>query len=393
MNQNLPNIQKKKHPSPTKYMIPPIGLVILLTLVFHTVSVLSEPKVPNQGHLEKIPKKQNHKKPVIVVIGENQYTELTDFIVPYGILKRSDIAEIYAVAPNKGTMNMFPALSIEITTSIDDFDKLHPEGSDLVIVPAIHNAENKTIIQWIQNQSKNGATIVGICDGVWTLGHAGLLNHKKATGHWYSKEDLMNKFPNTEWEKNKRYIQDQNIITTTGVTASIPISLALIESLAGTKKAKEIANELGIQNWNPTHNTEEFDLDWKQYLTAAKNLTFVWNYETIGIPLYDGIDEISLALVADSYSRTYKSKTKSIASSNQPILSKSGILFLPEIKEENRNETNVVVEVTKAKKAGPALEETLKDIQKRYGTGTMRFVATQLEFSTHELCHYVTCKD
>ncbi|TGL40386.1 DJ-1/PfpI family protein [Leptospira perdikensis] len=365
----------------------------VLTLTFNHLSIFAESKIQPEIRLEKIHKKSNHKKPVIVVIGENQYTELTDFIVPYGILKRSEIAEIYAVAPNKGTMDMFPTLSIEITTSIDDFDNLHPEGSDIVIVPAIHNAENITIIRWIQNQSKNGATIVGICDGVWTLGHAGLLNNKKATGHWYSKESLKNTFPNTEWIKNKRYVQDQNIITTTGVTASIPISVALIESIAGNKKAEEMAKSLGIQSWDPTHNTEEFNLDWKQYLTAAKNLTFVWNHETIGIPLYHGIDEISLALVADSYSRTYRSKTKLISTNLQPITSNSGIRFLSEIKEENRKETNLILEIPKVKKANPLLEETLGQIQNRYGMGTMRFVATQLEFSTGPLCHYVTCKD
>lgn len=261
---------------------------------------------------------------------------------------------------------MFPALSIEINMSLDDFDNLHPEGSDLVIVPAIHNAENKTIIRWIQNQFDRGATIVGICDGVWTLGYAGLLKNKHATGHWYSKEKLSKTFSDTVWIKNKRYVQDKNIITTTGVTASIPVSLALVESIAGTKKAKEMAKELGVPHWDEKHNSEKFHLDWQQYVTAARNLIFFWNHETIGITMYEGMDEISLALVADAYSRTYKSKTVAITNGNQAVLTKSGIKFVSERSVGEKNQIHSLVDVPKESKAFDQLVHTLIDIEKKF---------------------------
>ncbi|WP_281277112.1 hypothetical protein [Leptospira ognonensis] len=43
----------------------------------------------------------------------------------------------------------------------------------------------------------------------------------------------------------------KKIITTKGVTISIPVSLALIEAIAGFKKAKEMAKELGVSDWSP----------------------------------------------------------------------------------------------------------------------------------------------
>ncbi|WP_085988080.1 DJ-1/PfpI family protein [Leptospira vanthielii] len=311
--------------------------------------------------------------------GKNKGSVALNFRI-YRILKRSDIAEVYAVAENKGKLDMFPALSIEINTSLDDFDNLHPEGSDLVIVPAIHNAENKTIIHWIQNQYERGATIVGICDGVWTLGYAGLLKNKHATGHWYSKEKLSNVFSDTIWIRNKRYVQDKNIITTTGVTASIPVSLALVESIAGTKKAKEMATELGVTHWDAHHNSEGFYLDWQQYITAAKNLIFFWNYERIGISMYEGMDEISLALVADAYSRTYRSKTVAITNGNRPVLTKSGIKFVSEMEEGEKIQIHSQIEIPKQKKAFDQLVHTLVEIEKKFGRTTKRFVATQIEF-------------
>ncbi|MBM9548768.1 DJ-1/PfpI family protein [Leptospira sp. 201903074] len=357
---------------------------MILTLGFSTAKLLGQTEKDPITHLSKIPIKPNHKKPVIVIIGENKYTELTDFIVPYGVIKRANISEVYALAPNKGIMEMFPTLSIEITTSIEDFDLLHPEGADLVIMPAIHNMDNKTLIQWIQKQYKLDATIAGICDGVWTLAHAGLLKNKKATGHWYSISDLTKSFPDTVWVKNKRYLQDKNIITTAGVTASLPFSLAIVESIAGKKKAREVAKDLGVQNWDSVHESERFHLDWKLYLTAAKNRIFIWSYETIGITIYDGIDEISLALMADAYSRTYKSTAVVMHSSQKTILTKSGIRFVSDTQEIHSNQVEILKEIPKNAIASQQLNETLREIESRYGTLTMQFVAMQLEFPMHE---------
>ncbi|MCW7468438.1 type 1 glutamine amidotransferase family protein [Leptospira kanakyensis] len=327
MKQNSQNFRKTRINTKNQFSLQSLGLIFLITIGLIVLPIFGEPELTN--HLEKIQKQKNHKKPVVVVIGENQYTELTDFVVPYGILKRADIADLYPIAPNKGTMNMFPTLSIEITTSINDFDLSHPEGADLVIVPAIHNSENKTITEWIQN---------------------------------------------------RRYVQDQRIITTTGVTASIPISLALVESIAGTKKANSLAIELGVTNWDPHHKSEEFHFDWKTYLGVTKNLTFFWSHETIGIPIYDGIDEVSLALVADSYSRTYRSKAVATTNTEDSVITKSGLRFFSESKTIDKNKIHSYIQIEKNKKAFDGLKESLSEIQKRYGRTTMKFVASQLEF-------------
>lgn len=380
MNLNHTTIPQKSSSRVRLRFLTHITFFVILTLGFGAIKLLGQTNKDQKNNLQKISVKPSQKKPVIVVIGENKYTELTDFIVPYGVLKRANIAEVYAVAPNKGKMEMFPSLSIEITTSIEDFDSLHPEGSDLVIVPAIHNMENKTLIQWIQKQNKLGASIAGICDGVWTLAHAGLLKNKKATGHWYSIPELKKSFPDTDWIKNKRYLQDKNIITTSGVTASIPFSLALVESIAGEKKAMEIGNELGVSHWDSTHDSEKFHLGWKQYLTAAKNLIAFWSYETIGIFIYDGIDEISLALIADAYSRTYKSKAVTISSSQVTVITKSGIQFVSDSQENLPNQVQTLKEIPKNTKASHELIDTLSEIERRYGMLTKQFVAMQLEF-------------
>lgn len=41
-------------------------------------------------------------KPVIAIVGDNGGTELTDFVIPYGVLARADIATVVAVGTRAG---------------------------------------------------------------------------------------------------------------------------------------------------------------------------------------------------------------------------------------------------------------------------------------------------
>lgn len=147
--------------------------------------------------MQTIPKYQSRfgrTRPVVAVIGDNFMTELTDFVIPYGVLTRSQAADVFALGTEIGTMNLFPAMKIEVQESLSSFDQKFPEGADYVIVPAVHRSENAVLLKWLNIQSSKGATVIGVCDGVWVVANAGLLNGKKATGFWYSLNDLEKNF-------------------------------------------------------------------------------------------------------------------------------------------------------------------------------------------------------
>lgn len=178
---------------------------------------------------------------MIAVVGDNYMTEITDYVLPYGILKESGVADVWALGLQSDEIHLFPALKMKPQSTTAEFDNRYSKGADFVIVPAVHRIDNADLVKWIQAQSAKGATIVGVCDGVWVVANAGLLKGKEATGFWYSLDSLQNQFPETRWIRDRRYVQDSNVITTTGVTASINISLALIEAIAGPDKAMMLA--------------------------------------------------------------------------------------------------------------------------------------------------------
>lgn len=347
----------------------------------NAVETASKTKSMEEDHsIPKYKSRFGRTRPVIAVIGDNYMTELTDFVIPYGVLTRSQAADVYALGTEIGTMNLFPAMKIEVQESLISFDQKFPEGADYVIVPAVHHSENPIILKWLNAQSSKGANVIGVCDGVWVVANAGLLDGKKATGFWYSLNDLEKKFPNTTWIRNSRYVADGKIVTTTAVTASIPVSLALVEAIADKNLALKIAKELGVNDWNPVHDSNRFRLTMSSVYTIVVNTISFWSHEEIGIPVFSGMDEIKLALVADAYSRTYRSQAISVADSETKIKTSNGLILIPDKSGDQIKSLDRMLPKFDATPAVIEFESTLIKIGELYGKSTAVFVALLLEY-------------
>jgi hypothetical protein len=58
----------------------------------------------------KPPKRQ---RPLIAIIGVNDSSETTDYLMPYGILQRADVADVVTLGTKQGPMSLFPVLTVE----------------------------------------------------------------------------------------------------------------------------------------------------------------------------------------------------------------------------------------------------------------------------------------
>ena len=327
----------------------------------------------------KPPKRQ---RPLIAIIGINDATETTDYLMPYGILTRADVADIVTLATRPGPMTLFPALKIEPHATIAEFDARHPDGADYVIVPAMSRDDDPEALQWIRNQSGKGAIVIGVCVGAKVVGDAGLLHGKRATTHWYSVKELRGKHPSMRYVEDRRLVVDDGVATTTGITASMPMSLTLIEAIAGRDKARAIGREIGLPEWDARHESDEFKFTRPFALTAIGNTAAFWSHEQLGIELKPDVDEVSLALVTDAWSRTYRSRAVSFARTAGPQQSRNGIRILPDVIATNWPATRLLPGIDNAKPA-EALDSALGGIAARYGTRTTDFVAMQLEYPRH----------
>jgi putative intracellular protease/amidase len=312
--------------------------------------------------------------PAIAVLGQNDGTETTDFLVPYGVLRESGVAEVTAVATRPGRLALHPVLAVEPQATTAEFDARHPDGADYVIVPAMHHPDDPDVLAWVRAQAGKQATIVGVCDGALVLAAAGLLDDHRATAHWYSRDGLRRQHPTLQWVRDRRYVVDRGIVTTTGVTASIPVSLALVEAIAGRPAADAVARRLGVARWDAAHDSDAFRLDRRDMRTAAGNWLAFWSHETLSIPVDNGVDEVALALVADAWSRTYRSQARAVAAA--PVVTRRGLTLVP----DGAAAAGAALLPIPAEKPARALDGALADIGARYGEPTAAFVALQLEY-------------
>ncbi|PKR87922.1 transcriptional regulator [Pleomorphomonas diazotrophica] len=315
-------------------------------------------------------------RPLIAVAGLNDATETTDYLVPAGILRRADIADVVMLATGPGPVQLYPALKVEPDATIDRFDAAHPDGADYVIVPAMSRDDDPAMLAWLRQQAEKGARIIGVCAGGKVVGAAGLLDGRRATTHWYYLGEMLDRSPTIQYVADRRWVTDGRVTTTTGITASLPTMLTLIEAIAGPAKAEGVARELGLESWDSRHVSGAFGLTRPFATTVLANRAAVWRHETFGIGLTPGMDEVSLALTADAWSRTYRSGVVSFAPAPE-VMTANGLRLIPDAADWPAGHP---VSTVPGLPPARALDEVLRTIGERYGERTAAVVAMQLEY-------------
>ncbi|MBA3676982.1 MAG: DJ-1/PfpI family protein [Sphingosinicella sp.] len=322
-------------------------------------------------------KPPKRKRPLIAIIGVNEGTETTDYLMPYGILRRADVADVMALATRPGPVRLYPALKALPDATIADFDARHPDGADYVIVPAMHRDDDPAVLRWIKGQAGKGAIIIGVCAGAKVVASTGLLDGRRATTHWYYLDEMREKHPAIHYVADRRVVVDRGVATTTGVSASMPMSLTLIEAITGREKAASVARNLGVGHWDVRHASDQFRFTRPFALAVIGNRLAFWNHEELGIQIEPGIDEVSLALVADAWSRTYRSRALTIAP-GKIVETRNGMRVVPD--RIWANWTGQALTPIGDRKPAEALDHSLREIEARYGRRTADLVAMQLEY-------------
>jgi len=134
-----------------------------------------------------------------------------------------------------------------------------------------------------------------------------------------------------------------------------------------------------VSRWDARHDSGAFQFTRPFALTAMGNVLAVWNREQFGIELVPGMDEVSLALVADAWSRTYRSRAVTFAGTAGAQQTRNGLRVLPDQVAASwpaERRLPAIGDLPPAK----ALHQALLGIESRYGVSTADFVAMQLEY-------------
>lgn len=136
----------------------------------------------------------------------------------------------------------------------------HPKF-DILIIPggplkAIKNCvKNVELLHWIASQHRSGVLVASICSGAFLLAEAGLLNNKKATTNSYAMSYLEKKYPDVEVLRNVRYVDNEDVLTSAGVSAGIDMSLYMVAKLLGEDTAQTTSNTIEYPYFRTQYNT------------------------------------------------------------------------------------------------------------------------------------------
>jgi putative intracellular protease/amidase len=317
--------------------------------------------------------------PVVVVVAQKEAV-LSDFVVPYGVLAQSGAAKVIGVNVAEGPLKAGPLTLVPDMTAAE-FDRTYPDGADYVIVPATadNHAEE---IAWLRAQRARGAAMVSICDGVELLAEAGALDGRRATGHWASLPGRRKDFPKVTWVTNVRYVADGDVASSAGVSASLPTSLALIETIAGPQVARETAGRLGVESWDVVHDSDVFKVGPADIAVHTANMHLKRD-EVVALMVDEGDDEVALSLHAEAWSRTMRDKVRLVSERGGPLRMHGGLLVQTQPAASIKPDVRIVLHETTP--AGSALTADLDLIAHRYSTGTARLAALGIEYPWGDL--------
>lgn len=324
-----------------------------------------------------------HERPVIAILGDSVSTEITDFMLPYGVLQRAGIAQVLAVATEGPVITMNTGLRVLPDLDAAAFEQRYPEGADYVIVPAMRRAQFAPMLAWLQAQAAKGATVVSICDGALIVANSGLMKGHRGTAHWATYEQRIGKYPDTEWLQNVRYVADGKVISSAGISAAQPLSLALVEAISGHDKAAAVASDLGVEDWSSRHDSGVYAPKFGRNLNVwLTHYTDRWLHSAhgTGLPLAEGFDEIALAYTSDAYTRTYRSRVLTVGPSDAPLSSRHGLKVLPD-----RVAAAADVPAAMLTGADSSLDRVLANIAGSFGARTAHRVALELEYPGYPL--------
>ena len=167
--------------------------------------------------------------------------ETLDYFGPIEMLgSPAQAIDIVTVGQSPHPVPSVHGQSVVVDKTIDeksDYDLLLIPGGDT----ALDAAKDEALVKWIRDVSANAERVMAVCTGTVLLGMTGLLDGRRATTNKLDFEDTVPLAPNVDWVREARWVKDGKFYTSSGVSAGMDMSLAVVADLYGTQAAEKVA--------------------------------------------------------------------------------------------------------------------------------------------------------
>lgn len=135
---------------------------------------------------------------------------------------------------------------------------------DILLIPGgfgtRREVDNRRLIDWIDATARRSGIVATVCTGAALLARTGHLDGRRATSNKRAFAWVASQGPAVAWQRRARWVEDGRYWTSSGVSAGMDMTLALIARLVSLDVSREVsANAEYI--WNDDATVDPFAPD------------------------------------------------------------------------------------------------------------------------------------
>ena len=116
---------------------------------------------------------------------------------------------------------------------------------DVLLIPGgrgtRREVENANLLRWLAKAAGHAEIVASVCTGSALLARTGLLDGRRATSNKLAFGWVKSQGPKVLWQPRARWVEDGKFFTSSGVSAGMDMTLAVIARLHGEARARQVA--------------------------------------------------------------------------------------------------------------------------------------------------------
>ncbi|MDP9165608.1 MAG: helix-turn-helix domain-containing protein [Actinomycetota bacterium] len=122
------------------------------------------------------------------------------------------------------------------------------DTADTIVVPGFHPYQRPPdfAVDALRRAAARGTRIATVCIGAFALAATGLLDGRTATTHWQKADDFRRMFPRVRLNADILYTDEEQYLTSAGLSAGIDLCLYLVRADYGASAAAEVAQRMVV---------------------------------------------------------------------------------------------------------------------------------------------------
>jgi transcriptional regulator GlxA family with amidase domain len=138
-----------------------------------------------------------------------------------------------------------------VITPRHGFDDMPPV--DALLVPGGQGtrplSKRDDIRAWLRAKKAMTPLLLSVCTGAQLLAASGLLKGRKTATHWATYDWLLSLEPGADLRRGARYVDNGDIVCSSGVSAGIDMALYVVERFHGPDIAVKTAHAMEYEYW------------------------------------------------------------------------------------------------------------------------------------------------